>query len=75
MSLVPHGSVLSLQFALLFTTEHFSIVENNLYGYADVITFVAVVPSPRERVVVTESLNRDLNRVSMWCDLFEIKLS
>ena len=47
----------------------FSILENNLYGYADDSTFVAVIPSPDGRVAVTESLNRDLKRVSMWCDL------
>ena len=28
-----------------------------------------------ERVAVTESLNRDLNRVSMWCDLLGVKLN
>ena len=30
---------------------------------------VAVVPSPAERVAVTESMNLDLNRVSVGCDL------
>ena len=47
----------------------FSIVEKKLYGFADDSTLVAVVSSPGERVTVTESLNRDLNRISMWCDL------
>ena len=42
---------------------------NKLYGYADDSTLVAVVPSPTERVAVSESMNRDLNRVSVWYDL------
>ena len=37
-----------------------------LYGYADDSTLVAVVPSPGERVAVSESMNRDLKRVSVW---------
>ena len=34
---------------------------------------VTVVPSLGERVSVTESRNRDLNRVMMWCDLWRMK--
>ena len=33
-------------------------------AHADDFTLVAVVPSPSERVAVTESLNLDLNRVT-----------
>ena len=33
---------------------------------------MAVVPSPGVRVVVAESLIRDLGRVSEWCDLWEM---
>ena len=54
---------------LLYTAELFSIVENKLYGYAADSTLVAVVTSPGERVAVSESMNRDLNRVSVWCNL------
>ena len=57
------------QLFLLYTGELFSVVENKLYGYADDSTLVAVVPSPGERVAVSESTNRDLNRASVWCDL------
>ena len=63
---VPRGSVLWQQLFLLYTAELFSIVKNKLYGYADDSTLVAVVPSPAERVAVTESMNRDLNRVMVW---------
>ena len=66
---VPQGSVLGPQLFLLQTAELFSIVENKLYGYADDSTLVADVPSPGERVAVSESMNRDLNRASVWCNL------
>ena len=46
-----------------------------LYGYADDSTLVAVLPSPSERLAVSESMNRDLNRVSVWCNLWGIKLN
>ena len=72
---VPQGSVLGLQLLLLYSAELSCIVENKLYGYADDFTLVAVVPSPGERVAVSESMNRDLNRVSVWCDLWGMKLN
>ena len=50
---VPQGSVLGLQLLLLYTAEIFSIVENELYDYADDSTLVALVPSPGERVAVS----------------------
>ena len=50
-------------------------MENKLYGYADDFTLKAVVPSPGERVAVSESTNRDLNRVSVWCNLWGMKLN
>ena len=51
------------QLFLLYTAELFSIVENKLFGYADYSILVAVVPSFGERVAVSESMNRDLNKV------------
>ena len=69
------GSVLGPQLFLLYTAELFSIVENKLYGYAENSTLVAVVPYPSERLTVTESTNRNLNSVSVWCDLWGIKLN
>ena len=55
---------------LLYTSDIFSILENKLIGYADDITLIAVVPSPGVRVtVVAESQNRDLGKVSDWCNL------
>ena len=52
--------------------------EKQAYGYADDSTVVAVVPSPGEKVAVSESMNRDLNKVSMWCkpcNLWGMKLN
>ena len=39
---------------------------------ADDSTLIAVVQSPGVRVTVAESLNRDLIRVNVWCDLWVI---
>ena len=75
LSGVPQGSVLGPQLSLLYTTELFSIVENKLYDYADDSTLMVVVPSPGERVAVSESMNHDLNRVSEWCNLWGMKLN
>ena len=75
MSGVPQGSVLGPQLFLLYTAELFSTVENKLYGYADDSTLLAVVPSPGEMVAISESMNSDLNRVSVWCNLWGMKLN
>ena len=61
------------QLFFLYTAELFSIEENELSGYADDSTLEAVVPSPGDRVAVTDSMNRDLHRVSVWCDLWGTK--
>ena len=53
---VPQGSVLGQLLFLLYTSELFSILENNLIGYADDSTLMAVVLSPGVRVEVAESL-------------------
>ena len=72
---VSQGSVSGPPLFLLYTAELFSVVENKLYGYADDSTLVAIVPSPGERVAVSESMNRDLNGVSVWCNLYGMKLN
>ena len=62
-------SVLGPQLFLLHTLQLFSIPENKLYSYAHASTLATVVPSPDEKVAVSESSNRDIDRVSKWCDL------
>ena len=72
---IASGSVLGPKLFLLYTAELFCIVENKLYGYADHSSLVAVMPSPGEIVAVSQSMNRDLNRISMWCNLWGMKLN
>ena len=74
VSRVPQGSVLGPLLFFLYTAERFSVVKNRHYGYADDSTLVPVVPSPGERVTVLESMNPELNRVSVWCNLWGMKL-
>ena len=59
---------------LIFEYKNFQLFSNKLYGYADDSTLEGAVPSPGERVDVSESMNLDLNRVSMWCNLCGMKL-
>ena len=70
VSRVLQGSVLGPLLSLLYTSELFSILENEMIGDADDSTLIADLPSPGVRVAVAESLIRDLGRVSEWCDLW-----
>ena len=54
---VPRWSVLGPSLFFLYTSELFYILENELIGYADDSTLIAVVPSPGVRVAVAESLS------------------
>ena len=71
---VPQGSVLGLLLVLLYPAL-FSLLENKLTGYADDSTLLYVVPFPGVRTTVAESLNRNLGKVSEWCDLRFMKLN
>ena len=75
VSWMPQGSVLGQQLFFLYAAELFSVVGNKLYCYSDDSTLVAVVPSRNEREAGSESMNRDLIRVSVWCILWGIKLN
>ena len=72
---VPQGSVLGPLLFFLYTSEHFSNLENKLISYADDSTLMAVLPFPGVRVAVADSLIRDLGTVSEWCDLWGVKLN
>ena len=66
---LPQGCILGQLLFLLYTSELFYILKNKLIGYADDYTLLSAVPSPCVRDTVAESLNRDLGKVSEWCDL------
>ena len=74
MSGVPPCSILG-QLLFLYPLDIFSTLEEKMNGYADDSTLLAVVPSPLDKEAVTESLNRDLNRFSEWCDFWGIRLT
>ena len=72
---VPQGSALGPLLFLRYTSEPFLHSGNKLIGYADDSTLMAFVPSPGVRVTVAESVNRDLGKVSQWCDHCGMKLN
>ena len=67
---MPQGSVLGplLFRAFIHSGEKKDRLCRRLY-------FGGFVPSPDVRVAVAESLNRDLSRVSEWCNLWGMKLN
>ena len=64
VSAVPQGSVLGPLLFLLYTSVLFSILENEMIGYADDSTLIAAIPSPNARISVAQSMDRDLLKVS-----------
>lgn len=72
---VPQGSVLGPLLFILYTHDMWFGLENQLVAYADDATLIAVIPSPDRRLVVSESLNRDLAKINDWCSLWGMKLN
>ena len=50
-------------------------LENMLVSYADDATLLACIPPPNMRSDVTEPLNRDLSKISTWCNLWGMRLN
>ena len=50
-------------------------LENMLVSYADDATLLAYIPSSSMRSDVAESLNRDLSKISTWCNLWGMRLN
>ena len=72
---VPQGSVLGPLFFIIFTSDIGSHLENKLISYADDTTLYSSVNSPSNRGEVAASLNRDLARITSWCQLWGMKLN
>ena len=70
---LPQGWVMGTFLFLLYTSQLFSILKNNLIGYADDSTLMTGALSPGGRVTVAESLKRDFDKVSELCDLWGMK--
>ena len=71
---VPQGSVLGPLLFILYTHDMWFGLANMLVSYADDATLLARIPSPNMRSDVTESLNRDLSKISTWCNLWGMML-
>ena len=72
---VPQGSVLGPLLFILYTQDMWIGLENQLVSYADDATLIAVIPTPGQRQLVSESLNRDLAKINDWCKLWGMKLN
>ena len=72
---VPQGSVLGPLLFLLYTSDLSNELENKLVQYADDSTLVITIPSPDVREAAAQSLSRDLERISCWCEQWGMKLN
>ena len=72
---VPQRSVLGPLLFILYTHYMWFGLENIFVSYADDATLLAHITSPNIRSDVTESLNRDLNKICTWCNLWGMRLN
>ena len=72
---VLQGSVLDPLLFILYTHDIWLGLENMLVSYADDATLLACFPPPNMRSDVAESLNRDLSKISTWCNLWGMRLN
>ena len=72
---VPQGSVLGPLLFLVYTSDMIMGLENKIVQYADDTTLIALVRSPEMRDEVASSINRDLERISQWCNRWGMKLN
>ena len=72
---VPQGSVLGPLLFVIYTADLFDVVENRLVNYADDSTLFSICNRPSDREYVAQSINRDLEQISLWCDRWMMKLN
>ena len=72
---VPQGSVLGPLLFVLYTHDMWFGLENMFVSYADDATLLAHIPYPNWRSDITESFNRDLSKISTWCNLWGMRLN
>ena len=75
LSGVPQGSVLGPLLFLAYVGDMGVGLENDLIGYADDHTLKAVIRSPQQRHEVAQSIDRDLERIQVWCSRWGMKLN
>ena len=61
---VPQGSVLGPSLFMLYTHDMWFGIENMFVAYADDVTLLTVVPSPDMGSVISDSLIRNLAKIS-----------
>ena len=64
---MPLGSVLGPLLFILYTRKMFELVENRLFAYADDFALLTV-RKPADRPAVAASLDKDLARITEWCN-------
>ncbi len=74
-SCVLQGSVLEPLLFTVYTSNLLQITSNSIYGYADDVTLVATVDSPKSHLDVSAALNEDLRHISDWCHTWNMKLN
>ena len=72
---VLQGSVLGPLLFILYAHDMWFGLENMLASYADDATLLVHILSPNMRSVIIESLNRDLSKISAWCNLLKSVLA
>ena len=72
---VPQGSVLGPLLFIIFTSDMWSSLENQVVAYADDTSVYKSIPCSQDRSLAAESLMRDLCRINDWCLKWGMKLN